>query len=201
MSKQLDDELAQAAGLNSNEAANVNVTKNAPAITSAIAEQQPPRTDATRARVTSPALLLGLLAITGSLVGLFMFGFKDGAAIYAIPVDQLLAQQDKMMNRKVRIEAELVPGTLAKRDKPCEYRFKVHGKGEQQLTVSYPQCVVTESLRDVPDGGVMVTVEGALKSPGSFEASLIMAKCPSKYDPKTHKINPGEPSAQGMPVN
>jgi len=190
MSKQLDDELAQAAGLDSDEVkANSSVAKGVPAVAARRGGSP---------SGTNLGLLAGLLAIVGALVALFLFGFKDGAAIYAMPVDQLLAQQDKMVNRKVRIDGELVPGTLVKRDKPCEYRFKIHaGKPDKQLTVAYPQCLVTESLRDVPGGGVQVTVEGALNQSGDFDASLIMAKCTSKYDPKTHKMGDG----QGMPVN
>src|SRR5438552_1941732 len=42
--------------------------------------------------------------------------------------------------------------------------------------------------RDVPGGGVKVTVEGILKSDQSFEASLVMAKCSSKYDPTSHEM-------------
>ena len=45
-----------------------------------------------------------------------------------------------------------------------------------------------DTFRDVPEGGVLVTAEGKLKESGQFEASQIMAKCTSKYDPKTHTV-------------
>ena len=56
-----------------------------------------------------------------------------------------------------------------------------------------------DSLRDVPEGGVQVTVEGSLTPQGDFEATLVMAKCASRYDPSTHKMKDG--AAPGMPVN
>ncbi len=194
MSKKLDEELAQAAGLG-RDGDDAGHAAAPPLVVQKASDEPRPRT-------TSVGLLVTLLVMGGSLVGLFLFGFKE-AAIYATPVDQLLAQQEKLMGRKVRVEGELVPGTLEKRDKPCEYRFTIHGKNgdKQTLPVRYSQCVIPDTFRDVPGGGVQVTVEGSLKSSTEFEATLVMAKCTSKYDPKTHEMKPGEGQAQGMPIN
>lgn len=186
--KKLDDELAQAAGLGSEEAARTSAPPVAVAPTA--------RKAAPKAK-TSMGLLVTLLVMVGALVALFMVGFKE-AAIYATPVDQLMAQKDKLMGRKVRVEGELVPGSLEKRDKPCEYRFTLHGKeGKETLPVRYPQCIIPDTFRDVPTGGVQVTIEGSLKSANDFEATLVMAKCSSKYDTEKHEMKPGE----GLPVN
>src|SRR5262249_32634253 len=131
-------------------------------------------------------LLLTLVVMVGALTTFFFVGLKP-AAIYATPVDELAAGKAGLVGRKVRVEGELVPGTLEKREQPCEYRFRVHGT-KSELPVRYAQCVIPDTFRDVPQGGVQVTVEGALKPDGSFEASLVMAKCASKYDPKEHKM-------------
>ena len=188
MGKKLDDELAQAAGLGSGDSARTS----APPV--AVAES--PRKAPPKAK-TSLGLLATLLVMVGALVALFMVGFKD-AAIYATPVDQLLSNKDKLMGRKVRVEGELVPGSLEKRDKPCEYRFTLHGKeNKETLPVRYPQCIVPDTFRDAPGGGVQVTIEGTLKSANEFEATLVMAKCSSKYDAEKHEMKPGE----GLPVN
>src|SRR5262245_15811156 len=104
MSKKLDDELAQAIE---------SVEQNeAPAVVKAVATRR-------RSNSTSIGLLATLLVMTGAVVALFLVGFKE-AAIYATPVDQLMASKDKLTGRKVRVEGELVPGTLVKRDDPCE---------------------------------------------------------------------------------
>ncbi|MSP24111.1 MAG: cytochrome c maturation protein CcmE [Myxococcales bacterium] len=140
-------------------------------------------------------LLAMLLVIVGGIVTLFTLGFKD-AAVYSIPVDRLLATGETA--RRVRIDGELVPGTLVKRDKPCEYRFSIRGE-TRVLEIRFPQCVVPDTFRDVPEGGVMVTAEGKLTSDGHFEATLILAKCSSKYDPKTHAMQLDEKSATAAP--
>jgi len=54
--------------------------------------------------------------------------------------------------------------------------------------VRYARCVIPDTFRDVPQGGVTVTIEGALSANGDFEATQVMAKCASKYDPKTHEM-------------
>jgi cytochrome c-type biogenesis protein CcmE len=184
MSKKLDEELAHAIGEVDDRAS-----------TSAVAvAKAPPRAERPKRNL---ALLVTLLVMVGAVVALFMVGFKE-AAIYAVPVADLVNGKAKLAGRKVRVEGELVPGTLVKRDSPCEYRFTMQGGGKE-LPVRYAQCVIPDTFRDVPSGGVQVTVEGALAPGGDFDASLVMAKCTSKYDPNTHEMKGG--ADQGMPIN
>src|SRR5262249_47301070 len=148
----------------------------APAVTRAVAS--PGVKPAQRKNL---AMLLTLLAMVGALTTFFFVGLKP-AAVYAAPVEQILASPAKYVGRKVRIDGQLVPGSLEKRDQPCEYRFRVSGQTPaQQLPVRYATCVVPDTFRDRPEGGVEVTVEGALAQGGTFEATQLMAKCASKY--------------------
>ena len=134
------------------------------------------------ARRGSVGLLVGLLVIVGGIVALVMTSFKD-AAVYAMSVDQVSAQAGSLGARRLRVEGNLVKGTLQKRDQPCEYRFRMEKNGKQ-MAVRFPQCVVPDTFRDVPGMDVGVTVEGKLASDGSFDATQVMAKCPSKYEMK-----------------
>jgi cytochrome c-type biogenesis protein CcmE len=85
----------------------------------------------------------------------------------------------------VRAEGNLVHGSLVKRDQPCEYRFTIEKHGVE-LPVRFAQCVVPDTFRDVPEMDVGVTVEGQLQD-SSFEASSVLAKCPSKYEMQQRK--------------
>ena len=107
-------------------------------------------------------------------------------AIYSKPVDQLLAQKAKFAGRPVRAEGNLIHGSLMKREQPCEYRFSI-AKNGAELPVRFAQCVVPDTFRDVPDLDVGVTVEGELQSDDTFEATSVLAKCPSKYEMKQRK--------------
>lgn len=127
-------------------------------------------------------LLIGLLVMGGGILTLVMTSFNN-AAIYSKGVDELLAQKTQLKSRNVRVAGTLVKGTLVKRDQPCEYRFKMEKNGKV-LDVRYPECVVPDTFRDRPETTVKVTAEGKLTKAGYFEASQIMAKCPSKYEMK-----------------
>jgi len=185
MSKKLDQELA--------EALLAGGAEDAPSVVKPARPAEAPRAPRPKKNL---ALLLTLLAMVGAVVTLFLGVFQP-AAVYATPVDKLVNGQQAFVGRKVRVEGELVPGTLVKRDQPCEYRFTIH-KEDAKLPVRYAQCVIPDGFRDVPTGGVQVTIEGTLAQGGEFQASLVMAKCSSKYDPAKHEMQDG-PGA--LPVN
>lgn len=185
MGKNLDEELARAAGLDDQSEAQTDSSQS-----EGMAVPQPAEPPSRSGR----GLLIMLLVMVASIIGLFLFAFKP-AAIYAMPVEQLVNGGQDHVGKRVRIDGELVPGTLTKRDKPCEFRFSLRGQAaakDKNVEVRFPQCIVPDTFRDVPEGGVLVTAEGTLTKDGHFEATSIMAKCTSKYDPKTHTMD-GQP--------
>jgi cytochrome c-type biogenesis protein CcmE len=135
-------------------------------------------------------LLVALVAMALGVAALFLVGFKE-AAVYAMPADEVVAKAGSLNGKRLRVDGELVPGTLVKRDDGCEYRFRMH-VNKIELPVRFAKCVIPDTFRDRPEGGVMVTVEGELADDGKlFEATLVMAKCASKYDPETKEmVNP-----------
>jgi cytochrome c-type biogenesis protein CcmE len=138
-----------------------------------------------RKRWVGPVIASGLAMVAAAIAGLVLTGMQD-KAIYSKPVDELLAAKAKFVGRPVRAEGNLVHGSLVKRDQPCEYRFSITKNGAE-LPVRFAQCVVPDTFRDVPDLDVGVTVEGELQSDDSFEATSVLAKCPSKYEMKERK--------------
>lgn len=125
-------------------------------------------------------MLMGLVGVGAAVISLALFGMKD-KAIYSKPVDELLAEKMKFKGRSVRAEGTLVHGSLQKRESPCEYRFTIASKGAE-VPVRFAQCVVPDTFKDVPTMDVAVTVEGELQADNSFEATSVLAKCPSKYE-------------------
>jgi len=129
-------------------------------------------------------LILAMALVGGgaAVAALALGGMRDNA-IYSKPVDELVANRVKFAGKPVRAEGTLVPGSLVKRDSPCEYRFTIRKNGVD-VPVRYAQCVVPDTFRDVPGMDVGVTVEGELHADNSFEATSVLAKCPSKYEMK-----------------
>jgi len=159
-----------------------------------VSRREPPPTPP--ARKGNLGLLIGLLVMCGAILSLVFFSFSK-SSMYAKGVDELLREKEKYsgVDRAVRVQGLLVRGTLTQRDRqPCEYRFELENKRQEPadssqsdrvvMPVRFPQCIVPDTFRDMPDMDVMVTVEGKLSSAGHFEASQIMAKCPSKYEMK-----------------
>jgi cytochrome c-type biogenesis protein CcmE len=128
-------------------------------------------------------LLLGLLVMVAGILALVFTSGKD-AAVYSVGVDTLMKDPARYNQRSVRVKGMLVKGTLARRDEPCEYRFKLTEHGTE-LAVHHPSCVVPDTFRDMPGMDVEVQAEGKLADDGkTFVSTNIVAKCPSKYEMK-----------------
>jgi cytochrome c-type biogenesis protein CcmE len=181
MSEKLDRELAEAAGIDGDDA---GAEEQAPSSTPGVVRPAP--TDARPSKRSSMGLLVALLVMVGGVLALFFFGL-DNAAIYSKPIDEIVTARAQWAGKKVRLEGDLVPGSLVKRDQPCEFRFTAKGATET-LPIRYASCTLPDTFRDVPEGGVQVTVEGAMTNEGYFQATFVLAKCTSKYDNKTHQM-------------
>lgn len=126
------------------------------------------------------------VAMGAASIATLVLSSMQSNAIYSKPVDELLAGKAKFVGRPVRAEGNLVHGSLEKREQPCEYRFTI-AKNGVSLPVRFAQCVVPDTFRDVPGLDVGVTVEGELRPDNGFEATSVLAKCPSKYDMQQRK--------------
>ena len=158
--------------------------------------------DSGRRRWAGAAIAVALAMGAAAIAALVLTGMQD-KAIYSRSVDDLLAQKAKFIGRPVRAEGNLVHGSLLKRELPCEYRFSLTKNGVE-LPVRFAQCVVPDTFRDVPDMDVGVTVEGELQANDTFEATTVLAKCPSKYDMQQRKehgeqMPHGPLAGQGVP--
>jgi len=143
-------------------------------------------------------LVLGLLVALAAGIAIVVLTSFKGAAVYSKSVDEVVRDRAALAGRRLRVEGNLVQGTLERRDKPCEYRFRVARAGAEML-VHYAQCVVPDTFRDVPGVDIAVTIEGKLTPSGDFQATEIMAKCPAKYDLKKRLV-PGGPTYDGVPA-
>ena len=182
MGNNLDKELAEAAGLDEDNSKEPNDDASM-----AIPADRGRDADGadSASKTKNLGMLAALLVMVGVIVALFMFGIDD-VEVYSMTLEKFDANKAKYTDRRVRIEGELVPNSLKKRDSPCEYRFKLRDK-DARIDVRFPQCIVPEAFVDRGQPGVMVTAEGKMNG-DHFEASNIMAKCASKYDPETHTL-------------
>ncbi len=134
-------------------------------------------------------VLLGLLAIGGGILS-FVLGQDGDQLTYAKDVATVVGNQAELGSRNLKVQGVLVPGSLTKREEPCEYRFKIRQKDAPDgaiMSVHFPQCIVPDTFRDVPGMDVEATVTGQLEG-DHFQASVIEAKCPSKYEMQQRQL-------------
>ncbi|MCA9581987.1 MAG: cytochrome c maturation protein CcmE [Myxococcales bacterium] len=110
----------------------------------------------------------------------------EKAFVYSKLVSDVMADPAAYGDRELRVEGELKQGSIQFREDPCEWRFVLE-KGEQQMPVSFPRCVVPDTFRD--GMGISVTVQGRLDASGSFLANQVVPRCPSKYEMQQRKQN------------
>jgi len=161
----VDDELAKAVQ-DSEEAAQA---VPAPVAMPAVRKASPKR---------NIGLLVALLVMGAGILTLVFRNLSD-SMIWAKPVDAV--DQQTAGDRNLRVQGTLKPGSLMRRDDPCEFRFTVM-KADKELEVRLPRCTIPDNFKDVPGMPTEVTVEGKLASAGHLEATQVMAKCPTKYE-------------------
>lgn len=116
-------------------------------------------------------LAVGVAALLGS--------GTDSPFVYSRMVDEVASHPAEHMGRTLRVEGQLTSGSVQFREDPCEWRFTLEQNGEH-MPVEFPQCVVPDTFRD--GMGISVVVEGTLREDGSFAATQVIPRCPSRYE-------------------
>jgi cytochrome c-type biogenesis protein CcmE len=99
------------------------------------------------------------------------------SAVYYLTVGELAAKGPAVYGQQVRVAGDVTPGSVAKEDAGLAIRFLVQD-GSGQLPVYYRGGPVPDIFGDE----VQVVVEGKLGPDGTFVASTLLAKCPSKFE-------------------
>jgi cytochrome c-type biogenesis protein CcmE len=99
------------------------------------------------------------------------------STVYYITVSELLARGTTAAAQQVRLAGDVVPGSVEKIDSGLAIRFLVYD-GSGQMPVYYNGGPVP----DIFGEEVQVVVEGKVGPDGTFQASTLLAKCPSKFE-------------------
>jgi len=155
-------------------------------------------TESEASKGLSPSIKIGVvLVLLGGAVAFLLFGSSaQDAFVYSKLVNEVMVDPGQFAGRELRVEGELKNGSVQFREQPCEWRF-VLSKGEHEMPVQFPQCVVPDTFRD--GMGISVTVQGQLGADGAFLANQVVPRCPSKYEMEQRKKN-GETMPHAEPV-
>ena len=118
----------------------------------------------------------GSAVILGAVVTPAISSFDETKAYYQT-VPELKAMGSRAEGRRVRVAGNVVPGTIVRREEGV-VTFDIDYEGEG-LSVRY---VGRAPLPDTLVDRAQAVAEGTLQPDGSFEATLVQAKCASKYE-------------------
>ena len=121
-------------------------------------------------------LIIGGLIIVIVVAYLFWSGMKD-SSVYFLTVAEFFDRIDQMEGKGTRVNGDVVPGSIKWDAQNLILTFQLTD-GKNVLNVRH-QGVAPDTFIE----GLSVVVEGKYEK-GTFNATQIMTKCPSKYEAK-----------------
>ena len=124
-------------------------------------------------------MLVTTLVLTAAFGGLLWGTLAEGTEYY-MHVDEVMAEPDAWHGKKLQIHGFVVDGSAMNIPNTLEYRFQVEYNGAV-IDAEYTG-IVPDTFQD----GSEVVISGQLTGPHGFTVAPngVMAKCPSKYEPK-----------------
>jgi cytochrome c-type biogenesis protein CcmE len=138
-------------------------------------------------RVSRKFVVAVALLVAGFVV-LFGIGLK-GSLVYYLTVGEFLDGRRTDLGENFRVNGNVVPGSIRRTPGILGASF-VMTDGSRELRVVYS--------RETPDtfvDGSEVVVEGSLQPDGTFAATTLLAKCPSKYEAQNREQGNYRPPA------
>ncbi|PWT91179.1 MAG: hypothetical protein C5B54_05800 [Acidobacteria bacterium] len=126
---------------------------------------------------------LAIIASIGAVIialGFLVYTGLSQNMVYYYHVDEFLPKAAALQGEVIKLNGRVTDGSIQKNQ--MDYRFLIHGTKPDVITVSY-HGVVPDTFKD----GCDVVVEG-IYNPATheFQATTLMAKCPTKYESQTN---------------
>ncbi len=124
------------------------------------------------------SFIIGGIAILAAVVYL-VYANTQASAVYYMTVSEL-RHCTTCTTQSVRVAGIVQPGSISRDDQKNVLHFVIT-EGSQTLPVTYTGGVVPDIFR----AGIQVVVEGYYTGSGPFQATTLLAKCPSKFTAAT----------------
>ena len=137
-----------------------------------------------------------VVAILGTLAWLAASGINESKTYYKT-ISELKSMDAAQAAKRVRVTGDVVPGSI-KRDGALVH-FRIHEKENNQfLDVTYTG---KDPLPDTFRDNAQAMADGKMSPEGTFHASAIAAKCPSKYEADPNKAGGGQKPLNSKPAS
>ena len=126
------------------------------------------------------AVKFGLTGLVLALAfGGLMYSMLAEGTEYYKHVDEVMGQPTEWYGKKLQLHGYVVPQSVFVNQRTLEYKFKVQSSGK--IVDARYTGVVPDTFKDDAE----VVLKGTLAHDGfTVERNGVMAKCPSKYEPK-----------------
>ncbi len=124
------------------------------------------------AAITIIVLTLSYLAYTG----------VEASKSYYVTISEMNGMGDKAHTKRLRVAGTVVTGSIKRNGTTAEFMLEENG---MKLPVIYKGA---ETPPDTFKDESQALVEGSLGNDGVFHASMLQAKCASKYAPKKDQL-------------
>lgn len=113
-----------------------------------------------------------------ALAGMLWSTLREGTEYYK-HVDEVMGQPEGWHGKRLQLHGFVVRDSVFVKPQSLEYRFKVESNGS--MVPAFYTGIVPDTFKDEAE----VVLKGTLRADG-FHVSPngVMAKCPSKYEPK-----------------
>ena len=131
---------------------------------------------------------LTAFVLAAAFAGLLWFSMQSDTEYYK-HVDEVMVSQQQWEGKALQLHGYVVPGTWVRKPNTLEYQFKIENKGSV-VAASYTG-ILPDTFKDEAE----VVLRGRL-APDGFHVvpNGVMAKCPSKYEPKAGAKPPASAS-------
>jgi len=131
--------------------------------------------------------ILSVVVVGGAMVFLVSQSLGEDLQYYK-QVDEVVGDQASWTGRRLKLGGLVEKGSIFNKPGTMEYVFTV-AKNGKSLPIHYTG-VVPDTFKDEAE----VVVSGKIQEDGKFEATEVIAKCPSKYEAaeKAGMSHPGE---------
>lgn len=116
-------------------------------------------------------------AIVLMAIGFLIYIGLSQFATYYYTVSEFVAQSESLSGEQVRVTGQIIPDSVIQDTSNFTLNFTITD-GETSLPVVY-HGVVPDTFK----AGTDIVVEGRSGQQGVFNASVLITKCPSKYEP------------------
>jgi len=137
--------------------------------------------------------LIGGTLVLGTAAYLMVSSIEETAQYYLTPTElaSKVEANPRFVNTGVKVGARVVNGTIARDPSGKSVSFRMTD-GAREYDVVH-RGIVPDTFTD----GVDVVVEGRLDEKGTFQSTILLAKCASRYEnaPEKYRDTPGYKSA------